>query len=65
MSLEFDSDVPLALAGLWMALQESSCQQTNHAIKSCAWQNRGHSDQTAWLQIRFQLINKRSENKPE
>lgn len=53
MSLEFNNDVPLALAGLPTALQESSCQQANDAIKSCAWQSEEQSDQTVWLQIRF------------
>lgn len=53
MSLEFDNDVPLALATFTTALQELSCQQANRAIKSCAWQSQKHSAQTAWLQIRF------------
>lgn len=34
--MEFDNDAPLAFAGLPTALQESSCQQANHTIKSCA-----------------------------
>lgn len=47
--------MPLALADLPKALQESSCQQANHAIKSYAWQSQEESDQTVWLQIRFDL----------
>lgn len=47
--------MPLALADLPKALQESSCQQANKAIKSYAWQSQEESHQTVWLQIRFDL----------
>ena len=64
-SLEFDNDAPLTFAGLPNGPSGIIMPTGQPHNKILCLQSQEQSDQTVWLQIRFWLINKLSENKPE